>query len=320
MLTLQSGGSEPEPPPPPRELGSGGNCATPGGEGGRGADCCLIAFLAEGGEEAGGEGGTRERELFRPGPGGGLLPQNPLPPKKSSGGCSSRTRSPQIPRGPSLAQVGARPAWFCCRERGWGMARGPPSFQPGARRLQQPEKNAKRSPRSSSPPPQEPVPITQCHAMVTATGLLGSARRCPGNSFPLCFPPGGPPQVDKPPKRARRDSGTAPSCTDWGFSAAALAAQHQRCLVPTRGSLRTHNKTSAAIHMTGRKRTHTDARLQETSFAHSGVPRCERKPKHSWGEEERRIYLNEHTLLRSCLRFPSPPRQAVCISPLPTTN
>lgn len=251
---------------------------------------------------------------------GGCFPKIPSQKKKAPGAAPAEPGAPKSRGAPRSRRLGRARRGFAAGARRWG----PPSFQPGARRLQQPEKNAKRSPRSSSPPPQEPVPIAQavaqCHAMVTATGLLGSARRCPGNSFPLCFPPGGPPQVDKPPKRARRDAGTAPSCTDWGFSAAALAAQHQRCLVPTHGSLRTHNKTSAAIHMTGRKCTHTDARLQETSFAHSGVPRCERKPKHSWGEEERRIYLNEHTLLRSCLRFPSPPRQAVCISPLPTTN
>lgn len=285
----------------------------------------MPSWRREGRRQAG-RGAQGSGSCSDPGREGGCFPQNPLPPKKSSGESPSSTRSPQSP-GVPLARAGwGAPGVVLLQGEGvLGHGEGPP-LVPARGTASSATRNAKRSPRSSSPPPQEPVPIAQavaqCHAMLTATGLLGSTRRCPGNSFPLCFSPSGTTTGGQTSKKGKKGRGHGYQLQRPGFffPAAALAAQHQQCLVPTHGSLRTHNKTSAAIHMTGRKRTHTDARLQETSFAHSGVPRCERKPKHSWGEEERRIYLNEHTLLRSCLRFPSPSREAVCISPLPATN
>lgn len=96
---------------------------------------------------------------------GAASPKSP-PKKKSSGGCSSRTRSPQSPGGPSLAQVGARPAWFCCRERGfccWGTARGPPLVPARGTAPSAARKKCKTQPSVKLPPtpgacPHRPVP------------------------------------------------------------------------------------------------------------------------------------------------------------------
>lgn len=130
----------------------------------------------------------------------------------------------------------------------------------------------------------------------SALGWREQARPEPPQAQPRRGGDAGTARVPLPwPQGTTGDMDTCARRTEAFPGSCSLPVKHQESLSPRicmkspHTQLTFHPRAPAAVHVVHRKHPHRG------NLPHP-APACQRKPKHSWGEEQRQIYLSEHTL------------------------